>query len=325
MDPGWQLQRAQEGPGSPSPVSSSTRRRRSSRAPRGPTGAAAGQTRPGIPALKRFTIKDFEIGRPLGKGRFGNVYLARLKKNHFIVALKVLFKSQIEKAGLEHQLRREIEIQAHLRHPNILRLYSYFYDSTRIYLILEFAPRGELYNLLQRSGPLDEQHTATIMEEVADALTYCHNNKVIHRDIKPENLLLGLMGEVKIADFGWSVHAPSLRRQTMCGTLDYLPPEIVEGRTYDEKVDLWCVGVLCYELLVGRPPFESPSQSETQRRILKVDVTFPPSMPEGAQDLVSKLLRYQPSERLPLAQVLEHPWVKAHSRRVFPPGFQKAS
>ncbi|XP_046287095.2 aurora kinase C [Marmota monax] len=164
-----------------------------------------------------------------------------------------------------------------------------------------------------------------IMEELADALTYCHNNKVIHRDIKPENLLLGLMGEVKIADFGWSVHAPSLRRQTMCGTLDYLPPEIVEGRTYDEKVDLWCLGVLCYELLVRRPPFESPSQSETQRRILKVDVTFPPSMPEGAQDLVSKLLRYQPSERLPLAQVLEHPSVKAHSRRVLPPGAQKAS
>uniref|UniRef100_A0A8C9PXK6 non-specific serine/threonine protein kinase n=1 Tax=Spermophilus dauricus TaxID=99837 RepID=A0A8C9PXK6_SPEDA len=257
--------------------------------------------------------------------RFGNVYLARLKKNHFIVALKVLFKSQIEKAGLEHQLRREVEIQAHLRHPNILRLYNYFYDSTRIYLILEFAPRGELYNLLQRSGPLDEQHTATIMEELAEALTYCHNNKVIHRDIKPENLLLGLMGEVKIADFGWSVHAPSLRRQTMCGTLDYLPPEIVEGRTYDEKVDLWCVGVLCYELLVGRPPFESPSQSETQRRILQVDVTFPPSMPEGAQDLVSKLLRYQPSQRLPLAQVLEHPWLKAHSRRVLPHSAQKAS
>ncbi|KAG3255688.1 aurora kinase C, partial [Ictidomys tridecemlineatus] len=274
------------------------------------------------PLRKRFTIKDFEIGRPLGKGRFGNVYLARLKKNHFIVALKVLFKSQIEKAGLEHQLRREIEIQAHLRHPNILRLYNYFYDSTRIYLILEFAPKGELYNLLQRSGPLDEQHTATIMEEVADALTYCHNNKVIHRDIKP---YCGPTGTFIFSSFLMLLPSPSTRRQTMCGTLDYLPPEIVEGRTYDEKVDLWCVGVLCYELLVGRPPFESPSQSETQRRILKVDVTFPPSMPEGAQDLVSKLLRYEPSERLPLAQVLEHPWVKAHSRRVLPPGAQKAS
>ncbi|XP_036162497.1 aurora kinase C-like [Myotis myotis] len=163
------------------------------------------------------------------------------------------------------------------------------------------------------------------MAELAHALAYCHENKVIHRDIKPENLLLGLRGEVKIADFGWSVHTPSLRRKTMCGTLDYLPPEMIEQRTYSEMVDLWCIGVLCYELLVGNPPFESSSYSETYRRILKVDVKFPPSIPLGAQDLISKLLRYQPSERLPLAQVLQHPWVQAHSRRGGPPPAPSAS
>ncbi|XP_043438994.1 aurora kinase B isoform X9 [Prionailurus bengalensis] len=115
------------------------------------------------PAHRRsFTIDDFEIGRPLGKGKFGNVYLAREKKSHFIVALKVLFKSQIEKEGVEHQLRREIEIQAHLQHPNILRLYNYFYDRRRIYLILEYAPRGELYKELQKSRTFDEQRTATV-------------------------------------------------------------------------------------------------------------------------------------------------------------------
>ncbi|XP_059760457.1 aurora kinase C isoform X2 [Balaenoptera ricei] len=287
--------------------------------------AVAGQTMPSVPTMRRLTIDDFEIGRPLGKGKFGNVYLARLKESHFIVALKVLFKSQIEKEGLEHQLRREIEIQAHLQHPNILRLYNYFHDARRMYLILEYAPRGELYKELQKSHTLDEQRTATVMEELADALTYCHEKKVIHRDIKPENLLLGFRGEVKIADFGWSVHTPSLRRRTMCGTLDYLPPEMIEGRTYNEKVDLWCIGVLCYELLVGNPPFESPSHNETYRRILKVDVRFPPSMPLGAQDLISKLLRYQPSERLPLVQILEHPWVRAHSRRVLPPSAQMVS
>ncbi|XP_055970994.1 aurora kinase B isoform X2 [Sorex fumeus] len=158
-----------------------------------------------------------------------------------------------------------------------------------------------------------------IMEELADALIYCHGKRVIHRDIKPENLLLGLQGELKIADFGWSVHAPSLRRKTMCGTLDYLPPEMIEGRTHNEKVDLWCIGVLCYELLVGNPPFESASHNETYRRIVKVDLKFPASVPAGAQDLISKLLKHNPSERLPLAQVAAHPWVKAHSRRVLPP------
>nr|XP_020742585.1 aurora kinase C-like [Odocoileus virginianus texanus] len=274
---------------------------------------------------RRFTIDDFEIGRPLGKGKFGNVYLARLKKSHFIVALKVLFKSQIEKEGLEHQLRREIEIQAHLQHHSILRLYNHFHDARRVYLILEYAPRGELYKELQKSPTFDEQHTATVMEELADALTYCHEKKVIHRDVKPENLLLGLMGEVKMADFGWSVHTPSLRRKTMCGTLDYLPPEMIEGRTYNEKIDLCCLGVLCYELLVGNPPFESASHSETYRGILKVDVRFPASIPLGARDLISRLLRYQPSKQLPLAQVLKHTWVQAYSWRVLPPAAQMAS
>nr|XP_020031087.1 aurora kinase B isoform X4 [Castor canadensis] len=160
---------------------------------------------------------------------------------------------------------------------------------------------------------------AKIMEELSDALIYCHGKKVIHRDIKPENLLLGLQGELKIADFGWSVHAPSLRRKTMCGTLDYLPPEMIEGRMHNEKVDLWCIGVLCYELLVGNPPFESASHNETYRRIVKVDLKFPPSVSQGAQDLISKLLKHNPSERLPLAQVLTHPWVRAHSKRVLPP------
>ncbi|XP_065273203.1 aurora kinase B [Emys orbicularis] len=281
------------------------------------SGAQAAQPTP----QRVFTINDFEIGRPLGKGKFGNVYLARERASRFIVALKVLFKSQMEKEGVEHQLRREIEIQSHLQHPNILRLYNYFHDKKRVYLILEYAPRGELYKELQKCRQFDEQKTATFMEELADALIYCHAKKVIHRDIKPENLLMGLKGELKIADFGWSVHAPSLRRRTMCGTLDYLPPEMIEGKTHDEKVDLWCIGVLCYELLVGQPPFESSTHTETYRRITKVDLQFPPFMSEGSRDLIAKLLRHNPAERLPLRAVLEHPWVKANSRRVLPPVF----
>ncbi|XP_017560853.1 aurora kinase B [Pygocentrus nattereri] len=268
---------------------------------------------------KKFSLRDFDIGRPLGKGKFGNVYLAREKKLKVIVALKVLFKSQMEKEGVEHQLRREIEIHSHLRHPNILRFYNYFHDSKRVFLILEYAARGEMYKELQRCGRFSDQRTATFMEEISDALQYCHENKVIHRDIKPENLLLGFRGELKIADFGWSVHAPSLRRRTMCGTLDYLPPEMIEGHSHDEKVDLWCVGVLCYECLVGNPPFETASHSETYKRITKVDLQFPKVVSDGARDLISKLLRHSPSMRLPLKSVMEHPWVKANSRRVLPP------
>ncbi|XP_071823589.1 aurora kinase C-like [Apostichopus japonicus] len=261
-----------------------------------------------------WSLKDFDIGRPLGKGKFGNVYLAREKQTEFIVALKVLFKSQLQKCQVEHQLRREIEIQSHLRHQHILRLYGYFHDETRIYLILEYAPKGEVYKNLQKCRRYDDATAAKYMGQLAEALKYCHSRKVIHRDIKPENLLLGITGDIKIADFGWSVHAPSSRRTTMCGTLDYLPPEMVEGKSHDEKVDLWSLGVLCYEFLVGKPPFETASNTETYRKITKVDYTFPSYVSEGARDLIRKLLVHNPSKRLTMEGICHHSWVMQHSR-----------
>lgn len=258
---------------------------------------------------RRWSLDDFDIGRPLGKGKFGNVYLAREKKSKYIVALKVLFKSQLQKSGVEHQLRREIEIQSHLRHDHILRLFGYFHDKSRVYLILEYAPKGELYKELQKVKRFDEKTSAKYVYQLADALKYCHSKKVIHRDIKPENLLLGLTADLKIADFGWSVHAPSSRRTTLCGTLDYLPPEMIEGNFHNENVDLWSLGVLCYELLVGQPPFETASNSETYTRITKVDIRYPSYLSEGSKDLISKLLRHDPKKRLPLEEVMVHPWI----------------
>jgi len=258
---------------------------------------------------KEWNLNMFDIGRPLGKGKFGNVYLAREKSSKYIVALKLMFKSQLSKANVEHQLRREIEIQTHLRHKHILKLFGYFHDDSRVYLILEYAPNGELYKQLQKEKRFDDAKASKYIAQLTDALIYCHAKKVIHRDIKPENILLGMKGDVKIADFGWSVHATSSRRQTMCGTLDYLPPEMVEGKAHNECVDLWSVGVLCYEFLVGDPPFEAEGHSETYKRICKVDLKFPSYVSEGGRDLISKLLRHDPRARLRLEQVLQHPWI----------------
>jgi len=263
---------------------------------------------------RRWKLSDFDIGKPLGKGKFGNVYLAREKKSKFIVALKVLFKSQLQKAKVEHQLRREIENQSHLKHPHILRLYAYFYDETRVYLILEYAPKGELYKELTACERFDEKRTATYIRQLSEALFYCHSKHVIHRDIKPENLLLGMKGELKIADFGWSVHAPSSRRTTLCGTLDYLPPEMVEGKPHDERVDLWSLGVLCYEFLVGTPPFEAEGHKETYRRIAKVDLQFPPTVSRGAQQFITKLLKHDVDERMSLESALADPWLVENSK-----------
>jgi serine/threonine protein kinase len=263
-------------------------------------------------AEKRWTIQDFEIGKPLGQGKFGNVYLAREKTSKFVVALKVLFKKQLLESRVEHQLRREIEIQSHLRHPNILRLYGYFYDEERVYLILEYAARGEMYKELTKAGRFTEKKASSYIRDVADALKYLHTKHVIHRDIKPENLLVSLKGSVKIADFGWSVHAPNNRRQTLCGTLDYLPPEMVNGLAHDHAVDIWSLGVLAYEFLCGGPPFEAEGHQETYKRISNVDLKFPSHVSREARDFISKLLVKNPKKRMPLAEVPSHPWIKKY-------------
>jgi len=258
---------------------------------------------------RRWTLDDFDIGRPLGRGKFGSVYLCREKRYKYIVAIKVLHKRQLMKAGVEHQLRREIEIQSNLRHRNILRLYGYFWDEKRVYLILEYAPRGELYKYLTKSKRFPERKAASYVLQLSRALRYCHSKHVIHRDIKPENLLIGYKGELKIADFGWSVHAPSSRRRTLCGTLDYLPPEMIESKDHDYQVDVWTLGVLAYELLVGTPPFEAEGNTATYRRIVRIDLHFPAHVSPLARDFVQRLLRKDPKTRMPLSNVPRHPWI----------------
>jgi len=219
------------------------------------------------------------------------------KKHKFVVALKVLFKKQLMESRVEHQLRREIEIQSRLRHPSVLRLFGYFHDEDKIYLILEFAALGEVFKELNRVHRYDDKTASRHVADVASALQYCHTKHVIHRDIKPENLLLDINGRVKIADFGWSVHAPTGRRQTLCGTLDYLPPEMIDGRAHNYTADNWAVGVLSYEFLTGRPPFEAKNQSETYKKILNLDYTFPHYVTKEARDFIAKFLVKDPKKK----------------------------
>ncbi|KAM3081650.1 spindle assembly checkpoint kinase [Clarireedia jacksonii] len=241
--------------------------------------------------IKQFHLGMFEIGSPLGKGKFGRVYLARERSSGFVCALKVLHKNELQKGKVEKQVRREIEIQSNLRHPNILQLYGHFHDSKRVFLILEFAGKGELYKHLRRETKFPEWKAAQYIAQMAAALKYLHKKHVMHRDIKPENILVGIHGELKIADFGWSVHAPNSRRQTMCGTLDYLPPEMLRPGSdnyYNEKVDLWSLGVLMYEFLVGEAPFED-TPIMTQRRIARCEMTVPNFVSAEAKDLIKKV------------------------------------
>ncbi|KAI4174329.1 MAG: hypothetical protein LQ343_002468 [Gyalolechia ehrenbergii] len=266
---------------------------------------------------RKFHLGMFEIGKPLGKGKFGRVYLAKERSTGFVCALKVLHKSELQQGKVEKQVRREIEIHSNLRHPNILRFYGHFHDSKRVFLIIEFAGKGELYKHLRRENKFPEWKAAQYIAQMAAALKYLHKKHVMHRDIKPENILVGIHGELKMSDFGWSVHAPNNRRNTMCGTLDYLPPEMIKPGSqenyYNEKVDLWSLGVLTYEFLCGEAPFED-TPVMTQRRIARGEMTVPNFVSSEAKNLIHRLLVLDPEKRITLDEVQQHPWIVKHCK-----------
>lgn len=156
---------------------------------------------------------------------------------------------------------------------------------------------------------LPELRASKYIKSLVSALIYLHHRNVIHRDIKPENLLLGHGDQLKIADFGWSVHEPCSSRTTLCGTLDYLSPEMVKGEPHHKAVDLWSIGVLMFELIVGKAPFHSEGYDPTYKKIMNVDYRVPEHISKAAAHLISKLLIFKPQDRMPLENVATHPWL----------------
>jgi len=292
------------------------------------------------PSTPVWSLDDFDVkDHVLGKGKFGRVHRAQEKQSKEIVALKVLSKSQLSSGSSQLLLlRREVEIQARLIHENILRLFGFFHDEKFVYLILEEATGGELYKVMARKpgSRFQEVEASVFVKQVATALLFLKSKHILHRDIKPENLLIGSDGKLKLSDFGWACHAPPplSRRTTLCGTAEYCAPEMLIEKCYDHNIDNWALGVLMYELVVGKTPFWTKSclkmdldEKSKKRRINEMiwkkiksfrdcnvqSVLFGDSLRElvvtvNFCDMVVKLLKRLPKDRIPLDKIIEHPW-----------------
>jgi len=214
----------------------------------------------------------------LGIGAFGEVYLVRHKKDGKCFAVKQMNKSRILNTGATLEIiRREIDIHCRLIHENIIRLFSYYEDAISFYLLMEYANSGSLFKRIRKNKGLDEKTAFKYFIQTAAAIYFVHENNLIHRDIKPENLLLDENDNIKLCDFGWCIELEIGNRNTVCGTPEYMAPEIIREMPYDKSIDIWSLGVLLYELLHGYSPFRAcegnGGQDNTQvmRNILKHD------------------------------------------------------
>ena len=223
-------------------------------------------------------------------------------------------KDDIIQQNMIDQINKEIEIMYKLDHPNIIKLYSHFEDDEDLCLIMEYASRGQLFSLIKKNKKLNQITAKQYMKEIISAVKYMHTRvpPIIHRDIKPENILIDNDGKCKLADFGWSnFYYGKKDREFYCGTPEYLAPEMVNKCGHDKSVDIWALGVLLFEMLAGRTPFNLiGNDNELYNSIKKVDINWPDDFPKLAKDLISKILCINPKDRLSLDEIINHQWFK---------------
>ncbi|PRW57075.1 aurora other [Chlorella sorokiniana] len=277
-----------------------------------------------------WCLSDFALGKQLYKGKASTLYQATDKVSGVVVALKSYSKRRLSDLNW-YQVEREIRLHSQLRHPNIIQLYAAFEDDNYVFMVTEFAAGGDLYEDLKRSGGQHRERVVAgdLLPPFMSALAYMHTRSVVHRDIKPENILLTADRTVKVADFGLSINWGEERPVTRAGTLDYMSPEVLlcpeksrpdENKEkvelgYTDAVDVWAAGILAYELLVGRPPFERETREETYAWITKREPALPSWMSDGAKQFITAALAKSARKRPSMAELLHHPWILQHMRR----------
>ena len=263
---------------------------------------------------REVKITDFDILKELGSGSFGNVYLVRHKVTKAEYAIKAIDKRNKTNQEEKPYFRREVEVMYKVHHKNVVKLFGHFEDNNYCYFIMEYISKGNVYNLLptDKKKRLSTKVCSFIIRDIISAVYFLHHMHppIIHRDIKPENVLLGDNLVAKLTDFGWSNYMrDDEKRTTVCGTPIYLAPEIMEEKEHDEAVDLWCIGVLLFELVTATPPFLGNDLDTLKENVLKLKINWPKDINVDAKNLIMKILKLDPKQRLPLEEMIKHPFI----------------
>ena len=260
-----------------------------------------------------YTLENYSFLKTIGEGTFGKVKLSLHKLTQEQVAIKILEKNKIINQKDLERIEKEIKYMKMLNHPNIVKIYEIIEDENNYYISMEYVPGGELFNYIVKNKRLTENESSFFYSQIIHIIKEIHKHKICHRDLKPENLLLTQHKTIKITDFGLSNEYEDFL-MTPCGSPCYASPEVLKGKKYSGLgIDLWASGIILYSMLCGYLPFDDKNNDELFKKILKCKIEFPKNnniiISENAKDLIRKILQPEPSKRITLEEILEHPFL----------------
>ncbi|PRP88251.1 protein kinase [Planoprotostelium fungivorum] len=268
---------------------------------------------------KKVRLEDrYElVGRSLGKGLTAEVLLAKRKEDGRLVALKIFHRTK----GQEYEIQLERSLMTKMAHNAMVELIEVIEEKKRTVFVLEYMNQGDLYNYIESNGTPSQAQTAAIMTSILTVLSHLHTRRVAHRDVKLENIMIDRTPEgditAKLGDYGFAARDDGSGFYTMCGSLPYSAPELVAGKRYNHRVDIWSLGVVLYILLSGTPPFRSDGRRSMTQQIRSGKYEFNETHWAGvsttARDLVSRMLEVDPGRRITAEEALRHPFLQPQS------------
>ncbi|XP_069185708.1 serine/threonine-protein kinase MARK2 isoform X28 [Procambarus clarkii] len=276
----------------------------------GGSGSSSSSVRGSSSRSRTEEIGKYRLLKTIGKGNFAKVKLAKHVPTGKEVAIKIIDKTQLNPGSLQ-KLFREVRIMKILDHPNIVKLFQVIETEKTLYLVMEYASGGEVFDYLVFHGRMKEKEARAKFRQIVSAVQYCHQKKIIHRDLKAENLLLDSEMVIKIADFGFSNEfTPGNKLDTFCGSPPYAAPELFQGKKYDgPEVDVWSLGVILYTLVSGSLPFDGSNLKELRERVLRGKYRIPFYMSTDCENLLKKFLVLNPARRASLETIMKDRWM----------------